>query len=49
MAALDASTPDATAEKTPIVVTGVAGFIGSHCAERLLERGETVILSLIHI
>ena len=35
MAALD--------EKTPIVVTGVAGFIGSHCAERLLERGETVI------
>ncbi|CAH0375118.1 unnamed protein product [Pelagomonas calceolata] len=43
MSALDASTPDATAEKTPIVVTGVAGFIGSHCAERLLERGETVI------
>ena len=35
MAALD--------EKTPIVVTGVAGFIGSHTAERLLERGETVI------
>ena len=35
MAALD--------EKTPIVVTGVAGFIGAHCAERLLERGETVI------
>ena len=30
-------------KKTPILVTGVAGFIGSHCAERLLERGEVVI------
>jgi len=26
-----------------ILVTGVAGFIGSHVAHRLLERGETVI------
>ena len=42
MASLDATAADAT-EKTPIVVTGVAGFIGSHTAERLLERGETVI------
>jgi UDP-glucuronate 4-epimerase len=27
----------------PIIVTGAAGFIGMHVAERLLERGETVI------
>jgi UDP-glucuronate 4-epimerase len=26
-----------------ILVTGVAGFIGSHTAQRLLERGDTVI------
>jgi UDP-glucuronate 4-epimerase len=26
-----------------IVLTGVAGFIGMHCAERLLDRGDTVI------
>ena len=26
-----------------ILVTGVAGFIGSHCAERLLEMGHSVI------
>ena len=25
------------------LVTGVAGFIGMHCAERLLERGEEVV------
>ncbi|WAC59173.1 SDR family NAD(P)-dependent oxidoreductase [Brevundimonas sp. SL130] len=29
--------------KTPILVTGAAGFIGMHTAERLLGRGETVI------
>ena len=28
---------------TPIIVTGAAGFIGLHVAERLLDRGETVI------
>ena len=27
----------------PIIVTGAAGFIGMHTAERLLDRGETVI------
>ncbi|TAJ50422.1 MAG: NAD-dependent epimerase/dehydratase family protein, partial [Brevundimonas sp.] len=27
----------------PILVTGAAGFIGMHTAERLLDRGETVI------
>jgi len=27
----------------PIIVTGAAGFIGLHVAERLLDRGETVI------
>lgn len=27
----------------PIIVTGAAGFIGLHVAERLLERGEAVI------
>ena len=26
-----------------ILVTGVAGFIGMHCAQRLLERGDTVV------
>lgn len=29
--------------QTPIIVTGAAGFIGMHTAERLLDRGETVI------
>nr|WP_313454366.1 NAD-dependent epimerase/dehydratase family protein [Brevundimonas sp.] len=28
---------------SPILVTGAAGFIGMHTAERLLDRGETVI------
>ncbi len=27
----------------PVIVTGAAGFIGMHIAERLLDRGETVI------
>lgn len=31
------------AERAPILVTGVAGFIGHATAHRLLERGETVI------
>jgi UDP-glucuronate 4-epimerase len=30
-------------QQTPILVTGVAGFIGFHTAFRLLERGERVI------
>lgn len=28
---------------TPILVTGAAGFIGMHVAQRLLERGESVV------
>ncbi len=28
---------------SPIIVTGAAGFIGLHVAERLLDRGETVV------
>lgn len=27
----------------PILVTGAAGFIGSHVAHRLIDRGESVI------
>ena len=37
-------------EKTPIVVTGVAGFIGSHCAERCLsEARPSLVLTKLMI
>ena len=32
-----------TEQTMQILVTGVAGFIGSHVAKRLLERGDTVV------
>lgn len=37
-------TPDTTPEtRNPILVTGVAGLVGSHVAEQLLARGDTVV------
>ena len=32
-----------------VLVTGGAGFIGSHIAEYLVQSGDDVTLSLIHI
>lgn len=37
------TTPSATGPGGPILVTGAAGFIGSHVARRLVEDGEAVI------
>lgn len=31
------------AGSSPVLVTGAAGFVGMHVAERLLQRGETVV------
>ncbi len=32
-----------SARRQPVLVTGVAGFLGSHLAERLLARGDAVV------
>lgn len=37
------SEPRAAESAETILVTGAAGFIGMHCAERLLARGDTVV------
>jgi len=34
---------DSMRDEAPVVITGVAGFIGRAVAERLLDRGETVV------
>ena len=37
-------------KKYKILITGAAGFLGSHLSEKLTELGHTVVgLSLIHI
>jgi len=37
------STVSASANPKVVLITGVAGFIGSHCAEALLARGDIVV------
>jgi len=43
-AAAAAKTPEQTHTPKTVLVTGGAGFIGSHTAEHLLLRGDTVVL-----
>ena len=32
-----------------VLLTGITGYIGEHCAAELLHAGYEVVLSLIHI
>ena len=41
---VDASSPDDTAIDETVLVTGGAGFIGSHLSEALLEHGRNVVV-----